>query len=589
MSRLRAVLAGWATVLLLAGCGGLSLGGEVQPGLEVGSGKAPEIGFLPAGPVAGASQEGIVRGFLRAGAASDGAYENAREFLTSGASEAWNPDETIVLLAADSSTTARLLDPATVQVTARAAGTINASGRLTAAAPGATVSATFSLTSVGGQWRVDGMPRGFGRWIADQDVPRLVQPFAVHYVSASHRATVPDVRWFPLDRLATRLARAQLDPVPDHLLGAATTAVPAGARLLGDAVSVDVNGVVSVNLISSRLAPGQATRQNLWAQFLTTLTQDPTVTALELAIDGVPVDLDGVDGPVSSLDRVGFPAEQPVTSSTRPVVRRGSALAVFAPTASLQGQNRQAGTTPSYPAVPAEYTHLALSADGGELAAVDPSGDGVSRWRGTTRYEVPGFGADVGSPAYDRRGFLWVGGVGNDRADRLWVVDTRADPADASAAAARPLEASWLDGRVVLEARVAADGDRVVVLSTRADGSGVSLDLAGVVRGAGQRPERLSAPMHLGTGFTSAMALTWLDDRQVATVAAVGRAPARPVVVGVDGAVTPLPEAPGARLLATTGGERNLYVVTSAGRLLARSGVRWVDSGPASDLATAAG
>ncbi len=569
--RLAAVLAVAAT--LLTGCGGLTGTGPVQPGLEVGSGKAPELGFVYPGPVRGASQEGIVRGFLRAGAASEGAYDNARKFLTSQISERWNPDESIALLADDEAPAATLLDPVTVRVTAKLAGSIDAHGRFTAAVPGAMATATFSLTSVGGQWRIDGLPDHFGRWILSTDVPRLVQPFAVHYVSTSHRATVPDVRWFPLDRLPTRLARAQLDPVPDHLVGAGTTAVPAGTRLLGDAVSVDAGGVASVNLIAGKLAPGEATRQNLWAQFLTTLTQDPTVTAVLLAVDGVPVDLAGLDGPVSSLSRVGFPAEAPAGTTTKPVVRRGSAVSVFDPSANAQQQGRQtASPDDSYPAVPPEYTRLALSADGREIAAVDPSGDGISRWRGTTRYEVPGFGSDVGAPAYDRRGFLWAGGVGS-RTQRLWVADTRPEPSDPEASKATPVTADWLAGRRVVEARVAADGDRVVVLSVGPDGSGPTLDLAGVIRGDGQRPERLSAPLRLGVPFTAAAGLTWLDGEQVATIAAIGSAAPRPVVLGVDGSLTPLAEVPGARTVATTGNERDLYVVT--GRRPAAHPLRW--------------
>lgn len=582
-ARLVAALFG---ALLLVGCSGLSGGGPVQPGLDVSAPIAPQIGLVYPGPDARETQQGIVSGFLRAGASSDGKYDNARKFLTSRMAERWQPDETIVLLAGNESPTTRLLDPATVQVTAPVAGTVDADGRYTAARPGSSASARFSLTSVGGQWRIDGMPEGFGRWIADDDVPRLVQPFAVHYVSASHRATVPDVRWFPLDRLLTRLANAQLAPVPDHLLGAATTAVPAGARLLGDAVSVDASGVVSVNLIASRLAPGETTRENIWAQFLTTLTQDPTVTAVTLQIDGVPVDLDGVEGPVSSLARIGFPPE-PDTASVAPVVRRGATVAVFDPTGSVQQKGASSGPR-TYPEVPADFTRLALSADGAETAAVDPSGDGLSRWRGTNRYEVPPFGTDVGAPAYDRRGFLWAGAVGSGDA-RLFTVDTRVSPADLVAARAQPVEASWLAGRRVVEARVAADGDRVVVLSTRPDGRDVRLDLAGVVRGGGQRPERLSAPLRLGSWVTRATGLTWVDAQQVATVASVGGAPVRPVLVSVDASVSSLPEAAGARAVATVGVERDLYLVTRENRLLSRSGLRWVDSGQASDLAAPAG
>jgi len=198
------------------------------------------------------------------------------------------------------------------------------------------------------------------------------------------------------------------------------------------------------------------------------------------------------------------------------VVRRGTRVDVFDPTAGTRQQDRPATPPGGYPAVPADDTHLALSADGAELAAVTPSGDGLSRWRGSTRYEVPGLGVDVGAPAYDRRGFLWVGAVG-------------------------------------------------------------------------QRPAQVAAPLHLGVPFTAARGLAWLDEQQIATIAATRGSGARPLVLSVDGSVSTLTAAPGARTVAATGGERGLYVLTDKGRLLSRSGVRWVDSGPADDLATAAG
>ncbi|QNN50031.1 hypothetical protein H9L10_02845 [Phycicoccus endophyticus] len=394
------------------------------------------------------------------------------------------------------------------------------------------------------------------------------------------------MRWFPVDRLATRLARAQLEGVPRFLAGAATTAVPAGARLLGDAVSVDSDGVASVELISDRqLATGQSARQDLWAQFLSTLTQDPTVTALTLKVDGVAVDLPGVQAPISSVSRVGFPDTFPATALAKPVVRRGATVTVFDPSLTQQ-QGRSTTAPAAYPQVPAGYTALALSADGGEIAAVDPGGDGLSRWRDGTRYEVPGTGSDLGAPSYDERGFLWVGDASGP--DRLGTVDLTADPADPQAAAVQPVEAGWLSGRRVTQAKVAPDGDRVVVLSTAVDGSDPRVDLAGVTRGEGGRPVRLASPRRLGVGLRSAQGLTWVDDEQVVSIVATGGEDASPVMFSVAGEVTALPEVDGARAVAAAGSESDLYVVTDAGRLLSRSGVGWVDSGPARDLAVPA-
>ncbi|WP_392544899.1 GerMN domain-containing protein [Oryzobacter telluris] len=574
--------------LLVSGCGGLSRTSTVEAGLEVGSGTPPDVRFTFPGPLEGASQEGIVRGFLRAGAASAGAYDNARLFLMAAVSEKWNPDRSIVLLADDAAPSATLLDPATVRVTAKAAGTVDAEGRYTAGRPGATVSATFRLTTVGGQWRVSELPEGFGRWVLRKDVTRLVQPYAVHYLSTSRRALVQDIRWFPSDKLATRLARAQLAGVPAYLKGAATSAVPDGARLLGDAVSVNA-GVATVNLISSRLGPGEATRQSLWAQFVSTLTQDDGVARVALSVDGVPVALAGLDGSAGTLAEVGF-SPPPGAALAPPVVRRGNTVVGFDP-ASTEQDPRQPTTPVTYPPVDGAFRHLAVSADGTELATTDPEEGGVSRWKGANRYEVPLEGTAVGAPSYDRRSWLWIGAVSTEGTEgpRLWVVDTRASPADREGAGARAVAASWLDGRRVLEARVAPDGDRVAVLSVGADGGGHRIDLAGVVRGGGGVPERLAPPLRLGAPISRAVSLTWLDDRSLATLGVLDGKTLQPVVFTVGGDVRALTPVRDAVAVTSTGGERDLWVTTSAGRLFGRAGSQWVDNGAANDLAVPGG
>lgn len=574
--------------LVLAGCGGLTRSGPVEPGLEVGSGNPQDLGVSFPGPVPGSDQANIVRGFVRAGSASDAAYDNARAFLTAQVSEKWDPDRNLVLLADNAAPSATLLDPATVRITASPAGTVDTDGRYTAARPGSTVTADFELTSVGGEWRISELPKGFGRWISSSLVSRLVQPYDLHYVSTSQRGLVSDTRWFPVDKLATRLARAQIDPVPAYLADAAVTAVPAGTRLLGDAVSIE-SGTATVNLIQGELGPGETTRQNLWAQFVSTLTQDAAVSRVELSVDGVPVNLAGLGESAGTLAEVGFstPAEP---TPVRPVVRRGDDVVVFDPSTLGDAEPREPAVPGSYPQVLRVFHRLALSADGAELAGVDPGGDGISRWRGTNRYEVPLDATDVGNPSYDRRGFLWMGGVGREgtKAPRLWVVDLSANPAEPRAAAT-PVEAGWLDGRRVVEARVAQDGDRVAVLSTRLDGSDTRIDVSGIVRAGGGRPERLAAPLRIGAPLKRATSIAWLDDRTLAAVGVIDGRTVQPIVVAVGGDVRGLTPVRDAVSIASTGSERDLWVVTSTGRLHSRAGSQWVDSGPANDLVVAAG
>ncbi len=107
--------------------------------------------------------------------------------------------------------------------------------------------------------------------------------------------------------------------MPAHLEDTAVTAVPAGTRLLGDAVSIDA-GVATVNLISEeKLSAGENTRQNLWAQFVSTLTQDTGVSRVDLSVNGVPVNIGGLDGPAGTLAEVGFTT--PTAARTGPAGR----------------------------------------------------------------------------------------------------------------------------------------------------------------------------------------------------------------------------------------------------------------------------
>ena len=130
--RARAALGLLVAVLLLAGCGGLSHDGPVEPGLEVGSGNAPVLRALPARARRRGSTQDQHRARLRAGRRRPATprYDNAKAFLTTQMSERWKPDRTLVLLADDVAPKATLLDPATVRITADAAGTVDPSRAL---------------------------------------------------------------------------------------------------------------------------------------------------------------------------------------------------------------------------------------------------------------------------------------------------------------------------------------------------------------------------------------------------------------------------------------------------------------------------
>ena len=568
------------TASLVSGC---AMGSDtrVRPGLEVGGAEAPQVRVLPAGPVAGAEPEQIIRGFLRAGAASDGDYASARDFLTEDAARKWQPDGGLVIVSTESELVIEAISEGRYRVSAPLRARIDVHGRYVAATEGERAESEVQFARIQDQWRIAGLPEDFGRWIASAEVRRLIRPYAVHYVTEDRRTLVEDLRWFPLDHLTSRLARAQLDPVPADLAGVATTAVPAGTRLAADSVSV-TSGVATVEL-NARLPADQALRQNLWAQFTATLTQDPTVVAVALRADGASIDLPGVAAPVSDPSQVGFVAATTVLNAPM-MVRRGEDVVSFDPgaAASLGDPKPSPSGESSFPKIPQTWTGLSLSADSRELAGVSRDRAQVVRFRGKDRYEVQGaVGGGLSDPTYDPRGFLWVAAASIDgTASPISAVNLAENP---QTAVARPVAISWLEGRVVRALRVSPDTARVAVLSQARDGT-FTVDVAGIQRGAAGVPTALSEPVRVSGQASDLRGLTWVSSTVVATLAAVPDNGVQPLLMSLDGSSSTLPAVIDGVALITPSGERQMMVRTRGDEIQVRAGQLWVSAGPGTDL-----
>lgn len=584
-SRRGLVAAGLAVVVVLLCCGCASLGrtSPVRSGLEIGGAEVPRVRVFFPGPVNNASPQEIVRGFLRSGAASDGDYDTARSFLTQAAGGAWAPDGDLLIFPTEGDLAITMTGEATAVLSVPVSARITPDGRYLTVPAGEKASAEVAFERVDGEWRISRLPDGFARWLTVADIPRLFQPYAVHYVAADRRALVRDLRWFPLDHLASRLARAQLAPVPADLSGVVTTAVPSGTRLVADAVSV-VGGVATV-VLSNRPPADQVVRQNLWAQFVATLTQDPSVFAVSLQVDGSTIEPPGARAPISDAAQMGFatPPAQPVTA---PIVRRGDRFHSFNPSASISGQDPpdQGEVRGDLPVIPTQLVDVAATADTRDLAAVSQDRTQLVRWRGRERFDVPAFATGLGTPTFDARGHLWIGAAAGAPAAQggasLFVVGQAEAPASATM---RPVAADWLVGRDIRTLRTSPDGERVAVLSE--DGSGrVRLHVAGVVRNAGGLPVGLAEGRELGADRTGLEDLVWLGSGSIATLAKTALGVARPVVLSLDGTASELPEVAGAQSLTSTDGERQLLVRTGDDRILVRAGQLWIPAGTGSQV-----
>ena len=237
------------------------------------------------------------------------------------------------------------------------------------------------------------MPKDFGLWLSAYDMQRIYRPFSISYVDPIERTLVADRRWFPVTAgLATTLARAQLDPVPDYLRGAVSTGVPLGTELSVAAVPVQ-SGRATVDLTVRALAADAVLRRAMWAQFLSTLLQVqlPAVNEVSLRVDGAQLDLPGLGESLSSLADLDYRSTT-TASPALVLLRKGNTLTRVDPDGfgddSPPRRSPETSAAP-LPRIQPGWIELAQSRDGKELAAIGGDRRDLSRWRGTSSHQLP--------------------------------------------------------------------------------------------------------------------------------------------------------------------------------------------------------
>lgn len=569
---------------LLAACGGLPSTGPVVEGRALGEVNSEPVRVVAVGPVDGASQEAIVRGFLRAGEDTDETHATGRSFLAPQSVDLWRwSSEDVVVY--DGDLTVKKVADDTVEVSASGMARLTPDGRYIEQPLGTRVKVTLGLTKVGGEWRVELPTGGFGLWLDNDQFNRVYVKRFIHYVSRNGRDLVPDARWFPIGtRLATTLARAQLSAVPPYLAGAVSTGVPAGTRLAVNAVPVTA-GKAQVNLSSEALSADPAARAAMWAQLTKTLSQVASVGSVSLAVDNTKLELPGGVTSVTSAADLGYDIVTPTIFDTA-LLRTGDAIRRFDPRTvpDTQATTKRPDLKPKdgdIAKVPDAWQSLALSVDGRQVAAVSRDRSELSIWRATAQTRtVAAFATSLTRPVYGADGYLWIAGTDEQGDDRVFVLDSvSSDPK----ATATPLSTPWLGKRRVTAMAVSSDATRVLVVTTDGSGRDVQLGLSGIIRATNGEPQALAKPLQQAQSLTRIQAVTWLDATNYAVLGQVGASdPMRPwlatIGAGVDGTregIGRLNAVPGAVGIVTVGGPRGILILTSDNRVLARAGSNW--------------
>ncbi len=616
-SRLRRASTGLLLLAVLGGpavaaCGGLPGTGPVQQGLGVDGQDLDPVRMLPDGPFPGDDPSRVVRGFLRAGAGFDDEHVVARSFLSPRFAKAWRPAAEVTVLR--DSTLRTTTSGSSVHVKASIVASIDAGGQYRELHVARPLSATFGVQRVAGQWRIASAPTQLGLWLSTSDLQRLYRAYAVYYTAPAARILVPDIRWLPLGSgLATSLARAQLAPVPGYLKGAVVTGVATGTRLALEAVPVQ-SGLATVDLATPGLSADPRLRQALWAQFVATMTQAPNVSEVSLEVGGSTVELPDMRGYPSLPDDVGYPTGAAPNDGPGAVVRDGSRLQrINGDGVARDGSaNAAKGAAPTLPQVPTGWIGLALSGDGGKLAAIGGDHADLSVWRGTQQSLAPRFATRLTRPSFDTRGWVWTCGSPLPKASKASKASkakdgkSRALPRTGRSATSSvfALDASakngsltpvtvmapWLAGRVVVALRVATDDQRAVLITRRPDGGDTRVQVTGILRGGDGRPRALTTPLRVGVPLTAATDASWVDDRTVAVLGQASRTAAvRPYLIGLGAATTPLAPVKGARWITSTGDLRGILVATDGGQIFERAGAGWAVQSRGSDVAVAGG
>lgn len=538
-------------LLALAGCAAMPTSGPVGTGV-VGDTEQESVEPLGDPPPQDGTPEDIVRGFLGASAAgfsrSSGGenddFRNAREYLSGETRRSWTPRERVVVYPTASSPQLRL-DGTQVQVTVKVAARIDADGRYAQAGPSAEETLVFGMVQDSdGQWRISALDDGVV--LSEPNFEAIYRSSTLYFLSQDGTFLVPETRWFPLRNLATSIVRALLAGPSPWLRDAVRTAIPEGASLQPDAVSVDADGVATVSLAAGGLPTEPGDRSLMQAQLEASL-KVARVRTVEVSADGVAMDPDAI-----TLDRGQDPG------GALEAVQGGDTLVQlshgeFVP---VEGVDSLAGLDLRSPArQPGGNLRVGLS--GANKLITLPAGDQDPR-------TLLSSGAALVAPSVDRVGWVWTAEEGGDE---LIAVDSGGDDVR--------IEADWLVDREIRSLRMARDASRLAVVSDGPDG--VRIDVVAVVRDDSGTPQSVGPAQRVGATLLDASRVVWVDESSLG-------------VLGISGSVTtevyhlvPLAGASEARGaiadpvdIAGGKGDSVVYLSNDDDQIYSRSGPSWV-------------
>lgn len=481
-------------LLALTACSSVPHTGPVREGLPSLDQFELSYMFNPSKPVKDADQEAIVRGFVRAAAASERDYEVAREYLTPGYAQQWDPGHGVLVV--DGTQQFHSPREGLAVLTLGVIATVDAGGTMTLSEPGGKAEVQFELERVNGQWRISSAPTGV---ILDRPTFTAVWvPRSVYFWSPDDRA-VAETRWV-LNRstMPTQIVRKVLEGPSEAMAEALSTAVPQGTTLTSGSVPV-VDGTAEVDLSAELLEADDQTVKQIAQQLASSLQGLPGVTSYQLKVHGSILARGAV--PVSS--EAGSTVQQMVLVQQGGVFGRAHSGSVTA----LEMSDRIVRLEP-----------LAVTAanDRSMFLVLREQGVYVVREEGTVSIDQRW---GLLEPSLDPLGFAWI--VHPDVPSEVTVVVLGAEGSARRAPTSFELAVPWLEGRSVVAVRVSAGGNRLAALVAGEQGSEVLV--ASIVRDSEGVPTRIGEEATVALWESgSPLDLDWYGDARLAVLTQTG-------------------------------------------------------------------
>jgi hypothetical protein len=397
--------------------------------------------YVPPPPQPGESAPEIVRHFLDAMTANPIQTSVAKQFLSSSARNAWNPERRMITYS-DATTPTGNTD---VDVTLIDANTLDSRGVWGGPLARDASTVNFPMTVENDEWRIDRAPNAM--IVSDSWFASRYRQVSLYFFDPTGQILVPEPVFVPQgEQFATSLMRGLLRGPGNRLAGVSRTFVPKGLTL-DLSVPVSADGLAEVTLQGDVSGLDPETIELMTVQIAWTLRQDPSVERVRVSVGDTPITLAG-EGPDFDVE-LGQAYDPSGVYAWQDLFGLRSRRMV----SSVNGRE----TRVSGPFGQDDYAlgEISVNLAGTEVAGVTRDGTAlllapVDAEQGRRVRPVVSGATDLLHPAWDH-------------ADRLWVLDRTPEGAQISYVTGSrrvPVRVPGVTGERVVDFLVSRDGSR---------------------------------------------------------------------------------------------------------------------------------